>query len=50
MGRNFWPYGYQPNLEALRTFLRYSCEQGLSQRLLDPKDLFAAETLEAFTI
>ncbi len=23
MGRDFWPDGYQPNLETLRTFLRY---------------------------
>ena len=50
MGRDFWPYGYQPNVETLKTFLRYSFEQGLSQRLLDPKDLFAPEALEAFTI
>ncbi len=50
MGRDFWPYGYQPNVETLKTFLRYSFEQGLSQRLLDPKDLFAPETLEAFKI
>ena len=50
MGRDFWPYGYQPNVETLKTFLRYSFEQGLSQRLLDPKDLFAPETLEAFII
>ena len=50
MGSDFWPYGYQPNVETLRTFLRYSFEQGLSQRLLDPKELFAPETLEAFMI
>jgi len=50
MGRDFWPYGYQPNLETLRTFLRYSFEQGLSKRLLDPKELFASETLESFKI
>jgi 4,5-dihydroxyphthalate decarboxylase len=50
MGRDFWPYGYKPNVETLKTFLRYCFEQGLAQRLLDPKDLFAPETLEAFTI
>lgn len=50
MGRDFWPYGYQPSLETLRTFLRYSFEQGLSQRLLEPKELFASETLESFKI
>lgn len=50
MGRDFWPYGYQPNIETLRTFLRYSFEQGLSKRRLDPKELFAPETLESFKI
>jgi len=50
MGPDFWAYGYPANVETLRTFLRYSFEQGLSQRLLDPKELFAPETLEAFTI
>ena len=50
MGRDFWPYGFQPNLETLRTFLRYSFEQGLSKRLLEPKELFASETLESFKI
>jgi 4,5-dihydroxyphthalate decarboxylase len=50
MGRDFWPYGYQLNIENLRTFLRYSFEQGLSKRLLDPKELFAPEALEAFKI
>ena len=50
MGRDFWPYGYELNVERLRTFLRYSFEQGLSKRLLDPKELFAPEALEAFKI
>jgi 4,5-dihydroxyphthalate decarboxylase len=50
MGRDFWPYGYEPNVPTLETFLRYSFEQGLSKRLLTPKDLFAPETLESFKI
>jgi 4,5-dihydroxyphthalate decarboxylase len=50
MGRDFWPYGYEPNVPTLETFLRYSFEQGLSKRLLMPKDLFAPETLESFKI
>jgi 4,5-dihydroxyphthalate decarboxylase len=50
MGPDFWAYGYQPNLHTLTTFLRYSYEQGLSKRLLSPKDLFAPETLESFKI
>ena len=50
MGRDFWPYGLQSNEKTLSTFLQYSYEQGLSKRLLTPKELFAPETLEAFKI
>jgi len=50
MGRDFWPYGYHPNVHTLETFLRYSREQGLSPRQLQPKELFAPETLESFKI
>ncbi len=51
MGRDFWPYGYEPNIHALSTFLRYHHEQGLSKRLLNPKEIFAPESaLRAFTI
>ncbi len=50
MGRDFWPYGYEPNVNALSTFLRYHYEQGLSKRLLTPKELFAPESLESFRI
>jgi 4,5-dihydroxyphthalate decarboxylase len=50
MGRDFWPYGYEANVDALSTFLRYHHEQGLSKRLLTPKELFAPESLESFKI
>ncbi|MDB5776840.1 MAG: transporter substrate-binding protein [Herbaspirillum sp.] len=50
MGEDFWAYGYQKNEKTLSTFLRYHFEQGLSKKLLTPKELFAPETLEAFKI
>ena len=50
MGEDFWPYGLEKNHATLDTFLRYSFEQGLSMRKLNPEDLFAPETLEAFKI
>ena len=50
MGDDFWPYGLEKNHAALDTFLRYSFEQGLSKRKLDPAELFAPEALEAFKI
>ncbi|HEX2727622.1 MAG TPA: ABC transporter substrate-binding protein [Beijerinckiaceae bacterium] len=50
MGEDFWSYGFEKNRETLATFLRYHYEQGLSKRQLQPEDLFAPETLEAFKI
>ena len=50
MGPDFWPYGFEKNRENLATFLRYHHEQGLSKRQLEPEELFAPETLEAFKI
>jgi 4,5-dihydroxyphthalate decarboxylase len=50
MGDDWWPYGFEPNRHVLDTFLRYHHEQGLSKRRLQPEDLFAPETLEAFKI
>ena len=50
MGDDYWPYGFAENAHVLDTFTRYSYEQGLSKRKLDPQELFAPETLEAFKI
>ncbi|HEY1230550.1 MAG TPA: ABC transporter substrate-binding protein, partial [Ramlibacter sp.] len=50
MGEDFWPYGFDRNQATLATFLRYSYEQGLSRKLLEPAQLFAPETLESFKI
>jgi len=50
MGSDFWPYGYEANISALTTFLRYHYEQGLSKRQLTPKEIFAPESLESFLI
>ncbi len=50
MGDDFWPYGLEKNEATLRTFLRYHFEQGLSKRLLEPRELFACESLESFVI
>jgi 4,5-dihydroxyphthalate decarboxylase len=48
MGTDFWSYGLTPDNEhTLRTFLRYSHEQGLASRLFEPAELFAPETLES---
>jgi 4,5-dihydroxyphthalate decarboxylase len=50
LGEDWWPYGLAPNRHVLDTFLRYHHEQGLSRRRLQPEELFAAETLDAFRV
>ena len=50
MGEDYWSYGLQANIAVLETFLRYHHEQGLSKRLLEPAELFAPESIEAFVI
>ena len=50
MGDDPFSYGLRGNEQNLATFLRYSHEQGLCDRLLEPADLFAAETLQAARI
>jgi 4,5-dihydroxyphthalate decarboxylase len=50
LGEDYWPYGLDRNVEVLRTFLRYSADQGLATRLVEPAELFAPETLEATVI
>jgi 4,5-dihydroxyphthalate decarboxylase len=49
-GPDWWPYGFHGNRHVLDTFLRYHHEQGLSKRRLQPEDMFAPETMEAFKI
>jgi 4,5-dihydroxyphthalate decarboxylase len=46
MGQNFWNYGLEGDRHVLETFLRYSKEQGLCERDIDPKELFAPSTLD----
>ena len=46
MGPDFWPYGLERNHKELDTFTRYSYEQGLSARKVDPAELFAPTTLD----
>lgn len=50
MGPDFWPYGLDPNVQVIDTFLRYSHEQGLSPRRLTAREIFAPETFESFKI
>jgi 4,5-dihydroxyphthalate decarboxylase len=46
MGDDYWPYGLAANRPELESAIRWSVEEGLSPRSLDPTELFAAETLD----
>jgi 4,5-dihydroxyphthalate decarboxylase len=46
MGDDYWTYGFKQNLAELETMTRWSFEQGLAVRQLDPKELFHPATFE----
>jgi 4,5-dihydroxyphthalate decarboxylase len=46
MGEDFWPYGLSANLPELMAAIRWSEDEGLSPRHLEPSELFAAQTVE----
>jgi len=50
MGREFWPYGVEPNRHVLEAFLASHHLQGLSPRRLVIEELFHPSTLEGFRI
>jgi hypothetical protein len=50
LGDDYWSYGLDANRDVLSTFLGYHHEQGLSQRLLTPEELFAPESVESAVI
>ena len=45
MGEDFWAYGLAANEKTVGTLLGYLKDQSLTQRLWQPEELFAAETL-----
>jgi 4,5-dihydroxyphthalate decarboxylase len=48
MGRDFWPYGIEPNRKVLETMCQYAHEQGLAPRRVAVEELFAPNTAEAW--
>ena len=45
MGKNYWPYGIEPNRKALKALFQYSYEQRLAKRKLKIEELFHPSTL-----
>ncbi len=50
MGRDYWPYGIEPNRATLEAFLDAHFTQGLSSRRLDIAELFHPSTAEVFSL
>jgi 4,5-dihydroxyphthalate decarboxylase len=46
MGEDYWPYGLEANRHTIQTFAQYHHDQGMSQRLVKPEELFAASSLD----
>jgi 4,5-dihydroxyphthalate decarboxylase len=40
LGDDYWPYGYQDNYDTLDAVCQFSYEHGLSDRRVDPSELF----------
>jgi 4,5-dihydroxyphthalate decarboxylase len=49
-GKEYWPYGIDPNRITIETFLRWCHEQGVTARHLRPEEIFAPETQASFKI
>ncbi|NQV57924.1 MAG: hypothetical protein HQ503_18830 [Rhodospirillales bacterium] len=45
MGDDFWPYGLEKNLATLTAQARWSFEQGISDRIYRPEELFHPSVL-----
>jgi 4,5-dihydroxyphthalate decarboxylase len=50
LGRDYWTYGIESNLNVLETFLGYHHAQGLSPRRYAAAELFAPSTSSSFVI
>jgi len=50
LGEDLWPYGLEANEDVLKTFIHYSAEQGLIEKRIEAKALFAENTLVDYRI
>jgi 4,5-dihydroxyphthalate decarboxylase len=46
MGRDYWPYGVEPNRKVIDALCSYVQEQGLAAQRVVPEDLFAPNVLK----
>jgi 4,5-dihydroxyphthalate decarboxylase len=50
IGKDFWPYGIDPNRTTLNAFLQYAHQQGVCHRRLEPEELFAPQVQKRFRV
>ena len=50
LGDDPWPYGFEANQATIETLTGYLLEQGLTQRKVDPEELFAPSTLKQYKV
>ena len=49
-GKDYWPYGIEPNRVTIDAFLQYCFEQGVCHRRLAPEDLYPREVQSVFKV
>jgi 4,5-dihydroxyphthalate decarboxylase len=49
-GKDWYPYGVEPNRRSLEALLQYNYEQGLTSRRIELEELFAPSTLVAIPL
>jgi 4,5-dihydroxyphthalate decarboxylase len=45
LGKDFFPYGIEPNRTTLEAFLKFARDQGVCHRLLKPEEMFAPQVV-----
>lgn len=50
MGKDYWSYGIEPNRSVLETFLQYSYDQGLANRVWRPDEIFSQGADQSYVL
>lgn len=50
LGKDFWPYGVEPNRKTLEAFAAYAFEQGVCHRKVALEELFAPEVAASYKV
>ena len=50
LGKDFWPYGLEPNRRTLEAFLKFARDQGVCRRPLKAEELFPASVAHQYRV